>query len=334
MPVDLRFYDFHGEQTLETLCSSLDVRIAGDVSRLVSGVTAAHLGGSGDIVFFEGKPADAAKVNPAATACFTTEALAEHLPQGPVPLICDAPRRTHMAAGRLLFTRKDWTTEGDAPAIHETAQVAPNAVIGAGVAIGPRTVIGPGAVIGPGVQIGHDCVIGPTATIQCALIGNHVKIYAGAHIGETGFGVLFGSEGPEDITHWGRAILQDHVTVGASTCVDRGVFEDTMIGERTKLDNMVQIAHNVIIGRNCLFASFTGISGSTVVGDGVIMGGRVGIADHLEIGDGAILTADAGVMSNVPAGETWGGRPAKPFRQFLREVAWVQKQVKRGKKPS
>ncbi|MEM1391239.1 MAG: UDP-3-O-(3-hydroxymyristoyl)glucosamine N-acyltransferase, partial [Pseudomonadota bacterium] len=188
--------------------------------------------------------------------------------------------------------------------------------------------------IGPGVQIGHDCEIGPNATIQCAFLGNHVKIYAGAHIGETGFGVLFDQSGPQDIAHWGRAILQDNVTVGAGSCIDRGVFEDTIIGEGTKLDNVVQIAHNAVIGRNCLFASFTGISGSTTVGDGVIMGGRVGIADHLTIGDGARLTADAGVMTDVPAGETWGGRPAKPFRQFLREVAWLQRQVKRGKKPS
>ncbi|MEM1086111.1 MAG: UDP-3-O-(3-hydroxymyristoyl)glucosamine N-acyltransferase [Pseudomonadota bacterium] len=334
MPVDHRFYDFHGERSLAEICDKVDAEVDHDSEQTVSGVGAMHTAGPGDLIFFEGKESDAGAISAHAAACFTTEKLATVLPENVVPLICDAPRRAHMQAARLLFTRKDWTSEGSPPAVHETARVAPTAVIGAGAAIGPNSVIGPGAVIGPGVQIGYDCVIGPNATIQCALIGNGVKIYAGAHIGETGFGVLFGDKGPEDVSHWGRAILQDHVTIGAGSCVDRGVFEDTIIGEGTKLDNVVQIAHNAVIGRNCLFASFTGISGSTSVGDGVIMGGRVGIADHLKIGDGAVLTADAGVMTDVPAGETWGGRPAKPFRQFLREVAWLQRQVKRGKKPA
>lgn len=334
MPVDHRFYDFLGEQTLDAICAAVGARVEGDGTIKVSGLGAMGSAGPGELIFFEGKASDAGAISPHAAACFTTEALAPVLPETVVPLICEAPRRTHMQAAKQLFSRKDWDSKGPDASVHETARVAPSAIIGAGAAIGRDTVIAPGAIIGPGVQIGHDCEIGPNATVQCALIGNHVKIYAGAHIGETGFGVLFGESGPEDIAHWGRAILQDQVTVGAGSCIDRGVFDDTIVGEGTKLDNVVQIAHNAVIGRNCLFASFTGISGSTIVGDGVIMGGRVGIADHLTIGDGAVLTADAGVMTNVPAGETWGGRPAKPFRQFLREVAWVQRQVKRGKKSS
>ncbi|MEL8056005.1 MAG: UDP-3-O-(3-hydroxymyristoyl)glucosamine N-acyltransferase [Pseudomonadota bacterium] len=334
MPVDHRFYEFHGEQTLGALCSAVGARVDGDGGVKVSGLGAMESAGPGELIFFEGKASVAGAISLHAAACLTTEALAPLVPSCVVPLICDAPRRIHMQAARHLFSPKDWGSQGPDASVHETARVAPSAVIGTGAAIGRNTVIGPGAIIGPGVQIGHDCEIGPNATVQCALIGNHVKIYAGAHIGETGFGVLFGESGPEDIAHWGRAVLQDYVTIGAGSCVDRGVFDDTVVGEGTKLDNVVQIAHNAVIGRNCLFASFTGISGSTIVGDGVIMGGRVGIADHLTIGDGARLTADAGVMTDVPAGETWGGRPAKPFRQFLREVAWVQRQVKRGKKSS
>lgn len=335
MPVDQRFYSFLGEQSLEALASSIGARVSGvHPSVMISGIGASASAGPGELVFFEGKPADAANISPHAAACLTTEKLAEHIPAGPAILIADAPRRMHMMAAQLLFKPKGWTAAGKAPAIDESAEIAPTAVIGAGAAIGPRTVIGPGAVIGPGVQIGHDCEIGPNATVQCALIGNHVKIYSGVRIGETGFGVLFGPDGPEDISHWGRAILQDRVTVGAGTCIDRGVFDDTIIGENSKFDNTVQIAHNVIVGRNCLFAGFSGVAGSSTIGDGVIMGGRVGISDHLNVGDGAMLTADAGVMTDVPAGETWGGRPAKPFRQFLREVAWLQRQVKRGKTSS
>ena len=334
MTVDKRFYTFLGEQSLESICSSVHAQLNGGGDALVSGVAASHEGGAGDLIFFEGKAAAAARISPAATACFVKESQVGALPDGVIPLICDHPRWSHMGAAKLLYAHKDWMADGDDPAIHETARVAPTAIIGAGAAIGPRTTIGPNSVIGPGVQIGHDCEIGPTSTVQCALIGNHVKLLAGARVGETGFGVLQGPDGSEDIAHWGRSIIQDYVSIGAGTCVDRGVYGDTIVGERTKIDNMVQIAHNAVVGRNCLFAGFSGVSGSSIVGDGVIMGGRVGIADHLTIGDGAILTADAGVMTDVPAGETWGGRPAKPFRQFLREVAWLQKQVKRGKKPS
>jgi UDP-3-O-[3-hydroxymyristoyl] glucosamine N-acyltransferase len=117
------------------------------------------------------------------------------------------------------------------------------------------------------------------------------------------------------------------VTIGANSCIDRGAFDDTIIGERTKIDNLVQIAHNVIVGRNVTMASFTGISGTTTIEDGVAMGGRVGIKDHVKIGAGAQLAASAGVMHDVPAGETWAGIPAKPIRQYFREVTWVQKQV-------
>lgn len=334
MPVDLRFYDFLGEQTLDAICSSVQAEVIGDGTVTISSLAAAHEGAAGDIVFFEGKAPGAANISAASTACFVTQASVEHLPNGVIALVCERPRWSHMMAARLLFAPKDWLSEGDAPSIHETARIAETAVIGAGAAIGARTMIGPNAVIGPGVQIGHDCEIGPTSSIQFALIGNNVKLLSSVRIGETGFGILQGPNGSEDIAHWGRSIIQDYVSIGAGTCVDRGVYGDTIIGERTKIDNMVQIAHNAVVGRNCLFAGFSGVSGSSTVGDGVIMGGRVGIADHLEVGDGAILTADAGVMTNVPAGETWGGRPAKPFRQFLREVAWLQRQVKRGKKPT
>ena len=128
-------------------------------------------------------------------------------------------------------------------------------------------------------------------------------------------------------------IIQDHVSIGANSCVDRGAFDDTIIGERTKIDNLVQIAHNVIIGRNVMMASFTGISGTSVIEDGVVMGGRVGIADHVHIGAGAKLAASAGIFRDIPAGETWGGVPAKPLRQYLREIAWMQRQIAPKKKP-
>ena len=128
-----------------------------------------------------------------------------------------------------------------------------------------------------------------------------------------------------DVPQLGRVILQDHVSIGALTCVDRGAWEDTVIGENTKIDNLVQIAHNVRLGRNCVLAGHVGLSGSVTVGDGVMFGGKAGIADHLTIGAGAQIAAGAGVMHDVPAGERWAGSPAKPIRRFMREAAWLAK---------
>jgi UDP-3-O-[3-hydroxymyristoyl] glucosamine N-acyltransferase len=159
------------------------------------------------------------------------------------------------------------------------------------------------------------------------LLGDHVTLLAGARIGETGFGVMPGPQGLEDAPHFGRVILQDRVTVGANACIDRGVFADTIIGERTKIDNLCQIAHNVVLGRSVIVAAFGGISGSVKVGDGSMLGGRVGIADHVTVGEGVSLAASAGLFRDVAPGETWGGTPAKPIRQWMREVAWLNKQA-------
>jgi UDP-3-O-[3-hydroxymyristoyl] glucosamine N-acyltransferase len=156
-----------------------------------------------------------------------------------------------------------------------------------------------------------------------------VKILAGARIGEPGFGATAGPKGLIDIPQLGRVIIQDGVSIGANTTVDRGAFEDTVIGENSKIDNLVQIAHNVRVGRNCVMAAHTGISGSVTIGDGAQFGGRAGVADHVTIGAGARVGAAAGVMKDIPAGETWGGMPARPIRHWLKETAWLARMASR-----
>jgi UDP-3-O-[3-hydroxymyristoyl] glucosamine N-acyltransferase len=152
-------------------------------------------------------------------------------------------------------------------------------------------------------------------------------------IGEAGFGAAPGPNGIVDMPQLGRVILQDGVTVGANTTIDRGAYDDTVVGENTKIDNLVQIGHNTVIGRNCVIAGQTGISGSVTVGDGVRMGGGVGIADHLTIGDGAELAARSGHMQDVPAGGRYVGAPAVPVRQFFREVTALRRLAEgRGRK--
>jgi len=170
--------------------------------------------------------------------------------------------------------------------------------------------------------------VGANASAFFALVGDRVQIYAGARIGEAGFGATAGESGVIDVPQLGRVILQDSVTLGANCCVDRGAWEDTVVGENSKLDNMTHVAHNARLGRNCLMAAYSGVSGSSTLGDGVAMGGQSGVADHLEIGAGAQLGAGAGVLRNVPAGETWAGYPAQPLRAWLRQTAWLARSTR------
>jgi len=337
MAIDPRFYTSTGAATLEDWAKATGARLVGDPSIAVTGVGAARSAIAGDVCFFEGDAKDLASISRVAAACVIGADLAGDLPSGVAALVSETPRRAHMKGAALFFALKrigqqDGAVHSSA-AIHDTAELAPGVVIGAGAAIGARTFIGANAVIGPGVQIGEACTVGSNASIQCALIGNHVTLLSGIRIGETGFGVIPGEHGAEDIPHYGRVIIQDHVSIGANTCVDRGAFDDTAIGERTKIDNFCQIAHNCQIGRNVVIAAFAGISGSVTIKDGARLGGRVGIADHVTMGRGSTLAASAGIFRDIPDGETWGGTPGKPIRQWLRETAWLQKQAS-GKKTS
>jgi UDP-3-O-[3-hydroxymyristoyl] glucosamine N-acyltransferase len=208
--------------------------------------------------------------------------------------------------------------------------VDPLAVIGPNVEIGTGTVIGSGAVIGPGVKIGRDCNVGANSSIQFTLVGNDVLIHPGCHIGQDGFGFVSNSSGHLKVPQICRVVIQNQVEIGAGTTVDRGSMRDTVIGEGTKIDNQVQIGHNVRVGRNCLLAAKVAIGGSVVIGDNVALGAGAGINNHANIGDGAQVTAMSGVKDDVPAGGRWGGFFAKPTRQWFREIVVMQRLARDG----
>jgi UDP-3-O-[3-hydroxymyristoyl] glucosamine N-acyltransferase len=209
--------------------------------------------------------------------------------------------------------------------------VDPLAVIGPNVEIGTGTVIGAGAVIGANVRIGRDCNVGARCAVQFALIGNNVLIHPGCSIGQDGYGfVFFGPDGHLKVPQTGRVLIQNDVEIGAGTTIDRGSLRDTVIGEGTKIDNQVQIGHNVTIGRHCLLAAQIGLAGSLTIGDNVALGAKVGINNHLHIGDGAQVTAMSAVKDDIPPGGRWGGHFAKPTKQWFREIIAVERLVRDG----
>jgi UDP-3-O-[3-hydroxymyristoyl] glucosamine N-acyltransferase len=215
--------------------------------------------------------------------------------------------------------------------IHPTAQleddvtVDPLAVIGPDVEIGSGTIIGSGAVIAAGVKIGRDCNIGAGSVLQFTLIGNNVLVHPGCKFGQDGFGFVFGRDKHIKVPQTGRVLIQNDVEVGAGTTIDRGSLRDTVIGEGTKIDNQVQIGHNVTIGRHCVIAAKCGLAGSLTIGDNVALGAMVGLNNHITIGDGAQVAAMAGVKDSIPPRGRWGGIFARPTKQWFREILAVEK---------
>ncbi|MDB5369731.1 MAG: lpxD [Roseomonas sp.] len=326
MPVDPRFYPASGPHDLARLAAVSGARAVGDAARMLANVAPLGSAGPTDVSFVDNRRWLPVLRECRAGAVVLTEAFIAEVPEGCAALVSPQP---NLAFARIaaLFHPGPVRVGG----IHATAVVAPDATIGEGSDIGPYAVIGAGVrlgarcvvsahvVIGPGCVFGNDCRLFAHATVSHCLAGHRVTLHEGARVGQEGFGFTPTPEGRfVTIPQLGRVVLGDEVEIGANSCIDRGAMDDTVIGAGTRLDNLVQIGHNVTTGRGCVIVSQVGISGSTTLGDYVTVAGQAGFAGHLKIGSKARIGAQAGVIADVPPGMEMMGTPALPRRDFLR----------------
>jgi UDP-3-O-[3-hydroxymyristoyl] glucosamine N-acyltransferase len=340
---ELKFFHRAAAPTLAEIIDWTGAKPAGEVDLTQEIVDVAPLDRArpGDLVFLDNAKYLDQLTQTKATACLVGERYAARVPQGVAALVSREPYRACAIVTARLYpdaTRPGslFGAHGVSPGanVHPLARLEPDVTVDPGAVIGPRaeigagSLIGPNAVIGPDVRIGRHSAVGAGATVCNALLGDRVIIHPGARIGQDGFGFAMGPRGHLKVPQIGRVVIQDDVEIGANSTIDRGANRDTVIGEGTKIDNLVQIAHNVVIGRHCVIVSQVGISGSTEFGDFVSAGGQAGITGHLRIGMGAQIAAQSGVMNDVAPGAKMGGSPARSSRDWLRSVSALDKLAK------
>lgn len=338
---DSRFFKSTGPMPLGELARRCGAELGegADPDQMFSDVAPLDTAGPGDVSFLDNRKYIESFKASSAGACVIHPEMVDQAPPGMRLLISKYPYKAYAHVAGAFYPHPA-VKPGIAPtaAVDESAVIGEGVGIEAGAVIGPHAdigrgcLIGPNAVIGESVTVGEDSIIGANATLSHCLVGARVHIYPGACIGQRGFGFAIDPAGHVKVPQLGRVIVEDDVEVGANTTIDRGTGPDTVIGAGSMIDNLVQIGHNVRLGKVCVIAAQVGMSGSTVLGDLVIMGGQGGIAGHLKIGSGVQIGAQSGILKSIEPGGKVMGTPAKPLKQFFREVAILGRLAKKGRK--
>jgi UDP-3-O-[3-hydroxymyristoyl] glucosamine N-acyltransferase len=338
---DTRFFRREGPFKLEELAKIASAQLddESEGQREFKDVAPISDAGPEDLTFLDNRRYAVHLAQSRAGACILHPSMAERAPKGMALILSKEPYRAYASIAQAFYP-----THAATPGIHpsaivsdraeisDKAAIGPGAVIGDGVKIGDETEIGANTVIGQYVEIGERCVIGANCALTHCLIGARVHLHAGVCLGNRGFGFAMGPLGHRDVPQLGRVIVEDDVEIGANSTVDRGAGPDTVIGAGSKIDNLVQIGHNVRLGRGCVLVAQSGVAGSTQLDDFAVLAAQAGVAGHLRIGAGAQVGAQAGVMRDLDPGEQVLGSPAMPVKRFFRLVnLWNRMVEKKGK---
>ncbi|MBN9525941.1 MAG: UDP-3-O-(3-hydroxymyristoyl)glucosamine N-acyltransferase [Alphaproteobacteria bacterium] len=331
---DPRFFDRRGPLTVAELAALTGAAIGdgGDPGRRLGDVAPLDLAGPDDLSFIDNPKYLPAFAATRAGACFVAPKNADRAPAGTALLISRQPYKAYALAAQAFYPLPD------APAgVHPTAVVAPTARIGDGVSLAPHVVVedgaelgagtsvGAGSVIGRNVVVGEGCRIGAQVVLSHCLIGAGTVLHAGVKIGQDGFGFAPDPAGHVKVPQLGRVLIGRRCEIGANSTIDRGAGPDTVVGDGCWIDNLVQIGHNVTLGRGCILVAQSGVAGSSHLGDFVAIGAQGGVAGHLTLGTGAQVAAQGGVMTDIGPGETYSGSPAMPIKQHFRQVATIKR---------
>lgn len=340
---DARFFTSAGPFSVAVLTKKSAIE-ARDDELLLSGLASLRAADSDNLSFFSDIRLQAELAATKAGAVLIKAEHADLVPPGSLALICDDPYRSMAEISQMFFPAAAQsrppqeaifkTNIHPDAVLGENIVLEPNVVIGAGAEIGDNCHIGANSFIGHGVVLGRDCTIGANASIAYALIGDRVIVHGGANIGCDGFGFSAGAAHIK-IPQLGRVILQADVEIGGNTVIDRGALADTIIGEGSKIDNLVHVAHNVQLGRHCFITATCAIAGSTTLGDYVQMGGGAKVTGHVEIGDRCVISANAAVLRSFPADSEIAGSPARFRSELYRDQAFIsrlRKQAEKAKK--
>ena len=302
----------------------------------LTGVAPLQTAGPDEVSFLDNRRYASALEATSAGAVIVHPDMLPRVPEGTVPIVTTEPYAGWARVAALFHPAPPVSpgvhpsaVVGEGAHIDPSAEVGPFSLVEAGAEIGARCRIGPFVAIGRGVMLGPECRIGAHASLSHAVLGARVYVYPGARIGQEGFSFASTKAGFLTVPHLGRVVLEDDVEVGANTTIDRGSTGDTVIGAGSRLDNLVQIGHNVRLGRCCVVVAQVGIAGSTVLEDFVQVGGQAALAGHLRVGKAARIGAQAGVMSDVPPGAALVGSPAQPRQEFFRQVAALKRTARR-----